>query len=163
MTRLQYSKQIVVINFTRLSNWCDDIATDGFVYADENEDIDTETLRVNIFTDIHNYVSSIYSLVEELHQVIDKCVIQDVDKGTFVRGSARKSRALPPFVRKLVFAWGLRNQFTHGNYRCLTIVEEQNGNRTFMRVRFHKKKFDPRGKGDLKAVGDYLWGASVFS
>lgn len=29
-----------------------------------------------------------------------------------------------------------------------------------MRVRFHKKKFDPRGEGDLRAVGDYLWGVN---
>lgn len=32
--RLRYSKQIVDINFTRLSGLCDDIATDGFVYYD---------------------------------------------------------------------------------------------------------------------------------
>lgn len=48
-TRLQYSKQIVDITFTRLSNWCDNIATDGFVYFDK--DGDPDTLRVNIFTD----------------------------------------------------------------------------------------------------------------
>jgi predicted peptidase len=34
-TRLQYSKQIAVVNFTRLSNWCDDIATDGLIYFDK--------------------------------------------------------------------------------------------------------------------------------
>lgn len=115
--RLQYSKQIVVVNFTRLSNWCDDIATDGLIYFDKEEDLDPDTLRVNIFTDIHNYLSSVYSFVEELHQIIDECVDNTVDKNTFVRGASRKSKALPPFVRKLVFAWGLRNQFTHGNYR----------------------------------------------
>ena len=32
--RLRYSKQIVDINFTRLSGLCDHIATDGFVYYD---------------------------------------------------------------------------------------------------------------------------------
>lgn len=155
--RLQYSRQIVAINYTRLSKLCDNISTDGFVYFDKGE-TDSESLRINIFADIHNYLASLYSFVEELHQVIDKCVNDSINKKTFVRGSSRKDHSLPPFVCKLVFAWGLRNQFTHGNYRCLTVIQEQGATQSYMRVRFNKTKFDPRGQGDLQAVGDYLWG-----
>ena len=39
-------------------------------------------------------------------------------------------------VKKFVFAWELRNQFTHGNYRCLSITEETGSESTEMRVRF---------------------------
>lgn len=156
--RLRYSKQIVDINFTRLSGLCDDIATDGFVYYDPVEQSDTEGLRANIYADIHNYLSSIYSLVEEIHPFLNSCVDQTIDKDTFVRGSDRADPTLPPFVRKLVFAWGLRNQFTHGNYRCLSTREETESDSTYMRVYFHKTHFDPREKRELADVGDYLWG-----
>jgi len=155
--RLRYSKQIVDINFTRLSGLCEDIATDGFVYYDPATQSDTEGLRANIYADIHNYLSSIYSLVEELHQLLNSCVDKTIDKDTFVRGSDSANHSLLPFVKKLVFAWGLRNQFTHGNYRCLSITEETGSKSTYMRVRFHKTRFDPRGTRELDDVGDYLW------
>lgn len=155
--RLRYSKQIVDINFTRLSNLCEDISRDGFVYFDPSEQSDTEGLRANIYADIHNYLSSIYSLVEELHQFLNSCVDEAIDKDTFVRGSDRRDPSLPPFIRKLVFAWGLRNQFTHGNYRCLSITTEAGVDSPYMRVRFDKTSFDPRGNGELEDVGDYLW------
>jgi hypothetical protein len=157
ITRLRYSKQIVDINFTRLSGLCEDMATDGFVYFDPSTRSDTEGLRVNIYADIHNYLSSIYALVEELHQFLNSCVVQSIDKQTFIRGSDRADPPLPPFVKKLVFAWGLRNQFTHGNYRCLSINTETASGSTYMRVSFHKTRFDPRGQGELDDVGDYLW------
>ena len=155
--RLRYSKQIVDINFTRLSGLCEDITMDGLVYYDPSEQSDTEGLRANIYADIHNYLSSIYSLVEEIHPFLNLCVDETIDKDTFVRGSDRADLSLPPFVRKLVFAWGLRNQFTHGNYRCLSIREETESGSTYMRVCFHKTRFDPRGNGELTDVGDYLW------
>lgn len=155
--RLGYSKQIVDINFTRLSSLCEDIATDGLVYYDPEEQSDTEGLRANIYADIHNYLSSIYSLVEEIYPFLNSCVDETIDKDTFVRGSDRADPSLPPFVRKLVFAWGIRNQFTHGNYRCLSIREETGADSTYMRVDFHKTHFDPRGNGELTDVGDYLW------
>lgn len=157
ITRLRYSKQIVDINFTRLSGLCEDIATDGYVYYDPTTQSDTEGLRANIYADIHNYLSSLYALVEELHQFLNSCVEQPISKETFVRGSDRADPSLPPFVKKLVFAWGLRNQFTHGNYRCLSITSETASDSTYMRVSFHKTRFDPRGKGALDEVGDYLW------
>jgi hypothetical protein len=156
--RLEYSREIVDINFTELTDWCDDMHIDGYIYLPENDEYDIDTLRVNIFTDIHNYLSSLYSLVEELRQILNECVEEDINKDTIVRGSSRKNRAHPPFIRKLPFAWGLRNQFTHGNYRCLTITQAKSSYDSYLRVEFHKQQFDPRGKGDLQEVGDYLWG-----
>lgn len=160
-TRLEYSREIVDVNFTELASWCDAIRSDGYIYIDEDPDVDVDTLWVNIFADIHNYLASIYSLVEELHTVLDQCVEAPVDDGMFVRGESRKEPSHPPFVRKLPFAWGLRNQFTHGNYRCLTITADQSSHRSYLQVEFHKQQFDPRGSGDLKEVGDYLWGVDT--
>jgi len=104
--RLEYSREIVDINFTELTDWCDDMHIDGYIYLPENDEYDIDTLRVNIFTDIHNYLSSLYSLVEELRQILNECVEEDINKDTIVRGSSRKNRAHPPFIRKLPFAWG---------------------------------------------------------
>jgi hypothetical protein len=160
--RLNFSKQIVGINYTRLDRLCENTATEGIVYLDDQQSADSNSLRVNIYTDIHNYLSSLYSFVEELHQVINSCVDDSVDRDTFVVGSKREGYSRPPFIRKLVFAWGLRNQFTHGNYRCLRIVKRQDAPRPYMRVRFRKESFDPRGKGDLSEVGNYLWGVEKY-
>ncbi|WP_143416468.1 hypothetical protein [Halobacterium hubeiense] len=154
--RLDYSKQILGINFTRLDGYCKQIEKDGLIYLDDGDDPDS--IRVNVFTDIHNYLSSIYSLVEEIHQLLNQCTTRHIGRRDLVLGSDNRDRSLPAFVRKLVFAWGLRNQFTHGNYRCLTITEQDNSANRHMRVRFNKTEFDPRGKGDLNEVGDYLWG-----
>jgi len=130
---------------------------DGYIYLPENDEYDIDTLRVNIFTDIHNYLSSLYSLVEELRQILNECVEEDINKDTIVRGSSRKNRAHPPFIRKLPFAWG------YGISSLMEIIASDyyTGQETYdsyLRVEFHKQQFDPRGKGDLQEVGDYLWG-----
>lgn len=156
-TRLEYSKQIVDINFTKLRDWCD-MSTDGYIYLKEYSGQDIDTLRVNLFTDIHNYLTSLYSLIEQLHVTIDGCVADDVNKYTFLHGSSGSGRKYSPFIRKLPFAWGLRNQFTHGNYRCLTITEDDSSSEPYLKVEFQKTQFDPRGEGELEEVGDYLWG-----
>ncbi|MFC7042862.1 hypothetical protein [Halonotius sp. GCM10025705] len=150
-TRLEYSKQIVNINFTQLSEWCD-MDTDGYIYLEEYDSWGTDALRVNIFTDIHNYLTSLYSLIEELHRTIDTCVENNVNKFTFLHGSSGGGEKYSPFIRKLPFAWGLRNQFTHGNYRCLTITVDDSTSDSYLKVEFHKTQFDPRGQEILKRL-----------
>lgn len=157
LTRLERSAFIVHRNFFDIDKLGDDVLQNGMILP--QDEIGEQQLRTEVFKTVHNYLASLYSFVEQARSIIDsKRAGRDIDKGYFLPNPNKpKSTSAPGFVRKLVFLWGLRNQFTHEEYRCLTVEKEyDHNNEVFYELKFTETEYSPTPEGGLDQAGDYL-------
>lgn len=153
LTRSRSSAYIVHGNFNELAGMCDDITTTGFIIADDGEDrTDVEN---EVYRRVHNYVSSLYSYNEQIRAILNKCLDQSIGKGYFL--PAPDNKGVPEYVRRATFLWGLRNDFQHGDYWCLSIEHERSRKaKDYYHLYFKKRRFEATAKGNLDGSGDYL-------
>ncbi|NKE37307.1 hypothetical protein GWG54_16080 [Natronococcus sp. JC468] len=157
LTRARSSAYIVHGNFHELAQICDDISTTGTIIVEEGADkTDVEN---EVYRRVHNYVSSLYSYNEQIRSILNKRLNRHIKKGYFL--PARDNKAAPDYVRRGTFLWGLRNDFQHGDYWCLSVQYEgtQNGSDCYQ-LHFQKREFEATPKGDLDSASDYLVHAS---
>ncbi|WP_211611450.1 hypothetical protein [Halorientalis persicus] len=132
---------------------CDDISTTGLVVV--AADADLTDVENEVYRRVHNYVSSLYSYNEQIRQILNKRLNQHIGKDYFL--PARNNKAAPEYVRRGTFLWGLRNDFQHGDYWCLSVkFERSTDDRNFYHLYFRKRDFEATPKGDLDESGDYL-------
>lgn len=153
LTRARSSAYIVHGNFNELTRMCEDISTTGFIVATagtEKTDVENEVYRR-----VHNYVSSLYSYNEQIRQILNKRLNRHIGKNYFL--PARENKAAPEYVRRGTFLWGLRNDFQHGDYWCLSLkLERSTDDQDYYHLRFQKHDFEATPKGNLESSSDYL-------
>ena len=153
LTRARSSAYIVHGNFNELAGMCDDISTTGLIEVPV--DANTTDVQNEVYRRVHNYVSSLYSYNEQLRQILNKRLNRHIGKGYFL--PARENKAAPEYVRRGTFLWGLRNDFQHGDYWCLSVEFEQSGkDHDLYHLYFRKRDFEATPKGNLDDSGDYL-------
>lgn len=157
LNRLQRSAWIVHRNFYDIDQLGDDIVQDGMI--DSPDQLDERTIRTEVFKRVHNYLASLYSFNEQARSIIDtKYTRREVGKSDFLPDpDGGRSASAPEYIQRLVFLWGLRNQFTHEQYRCLML--EQNSRRDgeeYFELKFQETLYAPTPKGGLEESGDYL-------
>lgn len=153
LTRARSSAYIVHGNFNELAGMCDDISTTGVIIVDEGaERTDVEN---EVYRRVHNYVSSLYSYNEQIRTILNKRLNRHIGKGYFL--PARDNKAAPEYVRRGTFLWGLRNDFQHGDYWCLSVeFEATREGKDCYNLYFEKRDFEATPKGNLDEAGDYL-------
>ena len=153
VTRARSSAYIVHGNFDRLAQMCDDITTDGSILVAKGTnktDVSNEIHRR-----VHNYLSSLYSFNEQIRNILNRYLTEDIHKGYFL--PARNNVGAPEYVHRLMFLWGLRNDFQHSDYWCLRVEHEARRDEyDYYHLRFQKQFFTATPKGDLDSAGDYL-------
>lgn len=153
LTRARSSAYIVHGNFNKLAEMCEDISTTGLVAVGSGTDkTDVEN---EVYRRVHNYVSSLYSYNEQIRQILNKRLDQHIGKDYFL--PARDNKAAPEYIRRGTFLWGLRNDFQHGDYWCLSVEFERSDNgHDFYHLYFRKRDFEATPKGNLNDSSDYL-------
>jgi hypothetical protein len=157
LNRLQRSAWIVHRNFYDLDQLGDNISQNGQIASPD--DLDERTVRTEVFKRVHNYLASLYSFNEQARTIIDeKYTGRDVTKADFLPNpDSTSSASKPDYIKKLVFLWGLRNQFIHEKYRCLTLDQETAHDGTeYFKLGFRETLYSPTPKGGLEEAGDYL-------
>jgi len=157
LNRLQRSAWIVHQNYYDIDQLGDDVGQDGIIASPAN--LDERTIRTEVFKRVHNYLASVYSFNEQAQTIIDeKYSDRPIDKGDFLPNpDDPASASVPEYIKKLVFLWGLRNQFTHEQYRCLEVNRETAHDGTeYFRLAFIETLYAPTPKGGLEESGDYL-------
>jgi len=97
----------------------------------------------------------LYSYNEQIRNALNNCLDVSVGKEIFLPTTT--DAATPLYVQRGVFLWGLRNDFQHGDYWCLSVTQEQAGTETTRyHLRFNKQDFEPTPSGDADSVGRYL-------
>lgn len=153
LTRARSSAYIVHGNFNELARMCEDISTTGLIVATagtETTDVENE-----IYRRVHNYVSSLYSYNEQIRKILNKRLNRHIGKDYFL--PARENKAAPEYVRRGTFLWGLRNDFQHGDYWCLSLeLERSTDDQDYYHLHFQKHDFEATPKGNLESSSDYL-------
>lgn len=153
LTRSRSSAYIVHGNFNQLARMCGDITTTGFIITDDGAD--RTDMENEVYRRVHNYVSSLYSYNEQIRAILNKRLDQYIDKGYFL--PARDNKSAPEYVRRGTFLWGLRNDFQHGDYWCLSVEHERSHNgKNYHHLYFEKRYFGAAAKRNLDETGDYL-------
>lgn len=153
LTRARSSAYIVHGNFNNLAEICDDIQTTGYVAA--KADANQSDVENEIFRRVHNYVSSLYSYNEQIRSILENRLRQHIRKGYFL--PARDNKGAPEYVKRGTFLWGLRNDFQHGDYWCLSVERvSSEGEFSLYHLNFDKQDFEATAKGNLDNSGDYL-------
>lgn len=151
--RARSSAYIVHGNFDALARACEDVTTTGLVEVDvgvAETDVTNEIYRL-----VHNYVSSLYSYNEQIRDILTKRLDEEITKGYFLPD--RNDAGAPEYVQRLTFLWGLRNDFQHGDYWCLSVEREASRNgHDYYHLYFEKQDFEATPEGDLDEAGDYL-------
>lgn len=153
LTRARSSAYIVHGNFNELAQMCGDMTTTGLIVVDEG--IEKTDVENEAYRRIHNYLSAIFSYNEQIRDILNRRLNRFIGKDYFL--PARDNRAAPAYVRRGTFLWGLRNDFQHGDYWCLSVKHEgtHDGSDSY-HVRFQKREFEATPKGNLDESGDYL-------
>lgn len=152
LTRVRSSAYIVHGNFNELTQLCDDIRTGVITASREAKKTDVEN---EVYRRIHNYVSSLYSYNEQIRDILNERLQKHIGKQYFL--PARDNKAAPEYVRRGVFLWGLRNDFQHRDYWCLSVeFEGTNDDAALYLLTFSKQAFEPTPQGNLDKAGDYL-------
>lgn len=157
LNRLQRSAWIVHRNFYDLDQLGDTIAHDGLI--NPPDELDDRTVRTEVFKRVHNYLASLYSFNEQARTIIDeKYTGGSVEKDDFLPDPDKTQNAsTPEYIERLVFLWGLRNQFTHEQYRCLTLERDStHDGETYFTLKFRESLYAPKPKGGLEESGEYL-------
>lgn len=116
-TRLSVAKRTLDQNYGDVAGYIDgDLAEDPiFVCRDEDrKNRGFEVLRL-----LHNYLSSLYSFNEAVRVLVTAYTPEDLSlsAGCFLPGSWDDGLH---YTRKLAFLRGLRTDFQHGGFSCLT-------------------------------------------
>lgn len=152
VTRARSSAYIVHGNFAKLVALCDD-ATTGLIRVDQETpraDVENEVYRR-----LHNYVAALYSYDEQIRTILNRRLPTNVGKHEFLPD--RGERGAPRYVRRGLFLRGLRNDFQHGDYWCLSITSEgTDAGDALYHLRFSKESFEPTPRGGLDEAGAYL-------
>lgn len=156
LTRARSSAFIVHGNFRDIVELCDDIQTGVIVATAETDNTDVEN---EVYRRVHNYVTSLYSYNEQIRSILNDHLNQHIGKRYFL--PARDERSAPEYVQKGAFLWGLRNDFQHGDYWCLSVQRERTDDGTSnYSLQFDKQSFNATPKGNIDSAGDYLAHAS---
>lgn len=92
-----------------------------FVCQTENrEEEGFEVLRL-----LHNYLSSLYSLNETIRVLVNQYTDDEIELQQRQFANSNRASGLPYYGRRLTFLRGLRTDFQHGGFSCLTF--EENG------------------------------------
>lgn len=157
VNRLRMSALIVHRTFYDLNELGDNIPQNGIIQSSAEQD--KQTVRVEVFTRVHNYLAALYSYNEQARSLLDENHYEsNINKSDFLPNPNETSETyIPEYIMRLVFLWGLRNQFTHDRYQCLEVVKEtmHNGD-PYFRLEFLEGKYSPTPKGGLEEAGDYL-------
>ena len=116
--RLQVAKRTVDQNYYELDEYIDgNLSTNPiFLCRDENRrEEGFEALRL-----LHNYLASLYSLNETIRVLVNQHTPSSIDVGQGQFTSSRDGATLPYYGRRLSFLRGLRTDFQHGGFSCLT-------------------------------------------
>lgn len=157
LNRLQRSAWIVHRNFYDIDQLGDDVVQSGMIESPDG--LDERTIRTEVFKRVHNYLASLYSFNEQARAIIDdKYTDRTIDKGDFLPNpDETRSASAPEYIKRLVFLWGLRNQFTHEQYRCLALEREStHDGAEYFNLTFRETLYSPTPKGGLEESGDYL-------
>ena len=157
LNRLQHSAWIVHRNFYDITKLGTNVTQDGMISSPDG--LDERTIRTEVFKRVHNYLSSLYSFNEQARAIIDdKYTGRTIDKADFLPDPDGTRRAsVPAYSKRLVFLWGLRNQFTHGQYRCLNLDQHTAHDGTeYFELTFRESLYAPTPTGGLEESGDYL-------
>lgn len=157
LDRLKRSAWIVHRNFYDIDQLGNDVVQSGMV--DSPEGLDERTIRTEVFKRVHNYLASLYSFNEQARSIIDnKYTDREVGKSDFLPDpNGDRSASAPDYIKRLVFLWGLRNQFTHEQYRCLALERDAaHDGEEYFTLKFRETLYAPTPKGGLEESGDYL-------
>lgn len=118
MTRLTAAKRTLDQNYYELDEYIDgDLATNPmFICHQQNRHEEGfEALRL-----LHNYLSSLYSFNETVRVLFNQNAAEDVGltQGDFTPASGGTTNSY--YGRKLGFLRGLRTDFQHGGFSCLS-------------------------------------------
>lgn len=116
-TRLTAAKRTVDQNYFELTGFIDgDLRTNPvfLCHEDQIEEEGFEILRL-----LHNYLSSLYSLNETIRVLCNRyCSDMDLTTSDFTPASGGADSSY--YSRKLGFLRGLRTDFQHGGFSCIT-------------------------------------------
>lgn len=157
LKRLQRSAWIVHRNFYDIDQLGANVTQDAMI-SSPNE-FDEKTIRTEVFKRVHNYLSSLYSFNEQARTIInEKYTVREVTRGDFLPNpDETRSTSAPDYIKQLVFLWGLRNQFTHEQYRCLELeLNSSHDEEEYFKLIFRETLYSPTPKGGLAESGDYL-------
>jgi len=136
-----------------LAEICDDIATTGLVKT--SKEADNTDVENEVYRRVHNYVSSLYSYNEHIREILNRRLGQHIGKRYFLPG--KDNRAAPDYTKRGAFLWGLRNDFQHGDYWCLSVEKaNQDQDYAFYHLRFEKQDFNATPKGGIEDAGGYV-------
>lgn len=116
--RLSAAKRTVDQNYYELDTYIDGDLRTNPVFICRTDRVDEEgfeTLRL-----LHNYLASLYSLNEAVRVLCNRYTTDDVEltSGDFTPSSGGSDKSY--YGRKLGFLRGLRTDFQHGGFSCLT-------------------------------------------
>lgn len=151
--RARSSAAIVHNNFAELAEMCSDIASTGLIEAEagsNSTDIENEVYRR-----VHNYLASFYSYDEQIREILNRRQKQHIGKRKFLPD--RNNHAAPRYSKRGAFLWGLRNDFQHGDYWCLSVKKVQEGSDyDCYHMKFDKTNFDATPKGGIDDSSGYI-------
>ena len=123
-TRLTAAKRVLDQNYYEIEQYIDgDLETNPVYICPENsrEDAGFEVLRL-----LYNYLSSLYSFNETIRVIFNQNTEQGVEitSGSFTPASGGTRDSF--YGRKLSFLRGLRTDFQHGGFSCLSFEKVVN-------------------------------------
>lgn len=139
-TRLTAAKRVLDQNYYEIKQYIDGNLETNPVYIcpeDSREDAGFEVLRL-----LHNYLSSLYSFNETIRVVFNQNTRQGVEltSGSFTPASGGTESSF--YGRKLSFLRGLRTDFQHGGFSCLSFEKVgELGNFAGYHVEFDSEAF----------------------
>lgn len=118
IVRLSVAKRTVDQNYLEIDEYVDgDLATNPvfICHQDRREDEGFEALRL-----LHNYLASVYSFNETIRVLVNRHTDDDTTlrRSDFTPTSDESNTSY--YGRKLSFLRGLRTDFQHGGFSCLT-------------------------------------------
>lgn len=140
VTRLTAAKRVLDQNYYEVEQYVDgDLETNPVFICpkDSREDAGFEVLRL-----LHNYLSSLYSFNETVRVVFNQTTEEGVElrSGSFTPASGGTDESY--YARKLSFLRGLRTDFQHGGFSCLSFENAgELGNFAGYHVEFDSETF----------------------
>lgn len=116
--RLNLSYNMLSNNYIRLMDAVDGhISTNAIVVVDQAEDEDD--VRRELYTRVHNYVSSLYSYITQARDFINNQTNSNQRVENRDISPHHEDKAPCKFVEKLAYPLGIRHGFQHGDYQFL--------------------------------------------